>query len=405
MHERAAGLAPRVDTAVQMRRVRQPGLPRGPDGHGGALAEGAIEHDLLAARAGQLVENAAGTDVHDEIRIGRVDRVGDGAHLVALAAFPQVDERQVGIVERLHHVGRRARPALARDLLLREALAHVGGHGDVHHLRVRQVELAHEVDVLVDGLHLQAWVEALLLADGRDRLALVVVGRVDQRLLGQLEKLVEQRVVLRPCAAVLEIRAARAADEQRVAGEHAILHQEAVAVVGVAGRIEHVESEALDADRVALGNAHGHDIDAGLLAHHRDAVGMIAQRAEGSDVIGVDVGVDGLDELQVEFAHELEIAVDLLEHRIDDQRLAALAAGEKVAVGARGGIEKLTEEHGGLLLGRDAILPRRMNRVRISASCPLRDCNIARRPGFGGEGAVRPAPPPRCYFGCGTMRM
>jgi hypothetical protein len=104
----------------------------------------------------------------------------------------------------------------------RQADAHVGGHRDVHHLRVGQVQLAHQVDVLVDRFHLQAGIEPLLLADRGDRVALVVVGRIDQRLVGQLQELAEQRLVLRPRAAVLEIGAPGAADQQRVAGEHAV---------------------------------------------------------------------------------------------------------------------------------------------------------------------------------------
>ena len=43
------------------------------------------------------------------------------------------------------------------------------------------------------------------------------------------------------------------------------------------------------------------------------------------DVVGMQMRVDRLDELEVEFVDELQIAVDLLQHRIDDQRLAAAA--------------------------------------------------------------------------------
>ena len=46
--------------------------------------------------------------------------------------------------------------------------------------------------------------------------------------------------------------------------------------------------------------------------------------------------------------HQRQIAVDLLQHRIDDQRLAAAAAGEQIGVGAGGLIEQLAEDHGGV---------------------------------------------------------
>ena len=123
--------------------------------------------------------------------------------------------------------------------------------------------------------------------------------------------------------------------KQRVAGEHPIAHQVAVGIVGVAGRVEHVERQALDRQLVALGQPHRDDIGLGLLAHHGDAVRAVAQRAEPGDMVGMQMRVDGLHQPQIEFVDELEIAVDLLQHRIDDQRLAAAPACEQVGVGRR----------------------------------------------------------------------
>ena len=96
---------------------------------------------------------------------------------------------------------------------------------------------------------------------------------------------------------------------------------------------------------VALAHPHRHHVDLGLLAHHRDALRAVAQRAEPGDVVGMDVRVDGLDQLQVELGHQLQVAVDLLQHGIDDQRLPAPPAGQQIAVGARGLIEELTKNH------------------------------------------------------------
>ena len=38
---------------------------------------------------------------------------------------------------------------------------------------------------------------------------------------------------------------------------------EAVGIVGVAGRVEHVEARALDVELVAIGDAHRDDVDLG----------------------------------------------------------------------------------------------------------------------------------------------
>ena len=56
---------------------------------------------------------------------------------------------------------------------------------------------------------------------------------------------------------------------------------------------------------------------------------------------------------EIEFLHELQIAIDLLQHGIDDQRLAARTAGERVGVGAGCLIEELAENYGATLFCSD----------------------------------------------------
>src|SRR5580658_6594170 len=55
--------------------------------------------------------------------------------------------------------------------------------------------------------------------------------------------------------------------------------------------------------------------------------------------------VDRLHELEIELLHQLEIAVDLFQHRIDDERFAAPTAREHVAIRARDAVEQLPEDH------------------------------------------------------------
>jgi hypothetical protein len=40
-----------------------------------------------------------------------------------------------------------------------------------------------------------------------------------------------------------------------------------------------------------------------FLAHHRDAMGAVAQRTQSGDVVGVQMRVDGLYQLEFELAH------------------------------------------------------------------------------------------------------
>ncbi len=46
---------------------------------------------------------------------------------------------------------------------------------------------------------------------------------------------------------------------------------------------------------------------------------------------------------KIEFAQQLAVAVGLLQHGVEDQRLAAGAAVQEVAVGARNAVEELGE--------------------------------------------------------------
>ena len=120
-----------------------------------------------------------GRTLASEIGVGGMQRAGNDAVLLALGALAQIDEGHVRPADERHRLARAHRPAASRDLVLRETHAHVGGHGHIHHLRVGQLEVAHQLDIFVDRFHLQARIERLLLADGRDRLALVVVRRED----------------------------------------------------------------------------------------------------------------------------------------------------------------------------------------------------------------------------------
>ena len=114
----------------------------------------------------------------------------------------------------------------------------------------------------------------------------------------------------------------------------------------MAGRVHDVEAQPLDHYLVAVGNPHRHHVGLALLAHDGDALGAVAQFAEARDVVGVQMGVDRLHQPQIQFAQQLAVAVGLFQHGVEDQRLAAGAARQQVAVGARNAVEELTKNHG-----------------------------------------------------------
>ena len=99
------------------------------------------------------------------------------------------------------------------------------------------------------------------------------------------------------------------------------------------GCVEHIQSHPFDLKLVALAHAHRDDINTALLPHDRDALGAVPEGTEPRDVIGMQVSVHSFDQLEVKLADELEIAIDLLQNRIDDEGLPTPPTGEKVGVG------------------------------------------------------------------------
>src|SRR5262249_10405191 len=113
----------------------------------------------------------------------------------------------------------------------------------------------------------------------------------------------------------------------------------------MAGRVEHVQRHAFDGELVALGEPHRHHVDLAVLAHDRHAMGTVAQRAQPGQVIGMQMRVYRLDQSEIELVDELDVAIDLLKHRVDDQRLAAAPAGDEIGVSPGHAVEELAEDH------------------------------------------------------------
>src|SRR4030095_3374780 len=113
----------------------------------------------------------------------------------------------------------------------------------------------------------------------------------------------------------------------------------------MAGRIEHIEAQAFDIDAVSFRHAHGHNVRMGLLAHDCDAMGAVAQSAKPSDVVGMQMRISRLDQLQIELPDDLKITINLFQHWINDQRFAAMPASQEISVRARNAVEELAEYH------------------------------------------------------------
>ena len=61
-------------------------------------------------------------------------------------------------------------------------------------------------------------------------------------------------------------------------------------------------------------------------------------------MVGMDMGFERIEQFQPQLVDQRRVAPHLLEHRIDDDRLAAFRIGQQIGVGRGGRIEQLAED-------------------------------------------------------------
>ena len=266
-----------------------------------------------------------------------MQRTGDGAVPLALGAFPQVDERDVRACMSQSNAcaAVTAQPRCAIFSWARPTFMLAGTATSII-FGLRQLQIVHQLDIFVDGFHLQPRIAAPLLADGADRIALVVVRRIDQRVVGQFQQPVEDRIRIAARGSPFwkSVRPVpRISSVSPVNTRSGIVKR--IGIVGVARRIDDVEDDALDVELVAVAHRRIETTSA-LVFSPITVMQWVWSRSAPSPVIwsACRCVSTALTSLQVELVDEMHIAVDLLEHGIDDQRLAAWPACEQIGIGA-----------------------------------------------------------------------
>jgi hypothetical protein len=130
---------------------------------------------------------------------------------------------------------------LGQQLRHRLAAAHVGAQrlGDM--IRRRQVQMPHHRGEFGPLAFLQARIVGDFIADAGMRATFIVVGRIDFERRIEPQQFAEQAVVEVIGIAGRQIGTTGAADQERVAGEDAVLRHEAHRIPCVAGRMDGVE--------------------------------------------------------------------------------------------------------------------------------------------------------------------
>jgi hypothetical protein len=71
---------------------------------------------------------------------------------LALGALAQINQFHIRLPDDPDRFPCGRRPTESCDLLLMEADLHIGGNGDIHHLRVGELQVAHQLDIFLDRL-------------------------------------------------------------------------------------------------------------------------------------------------------------------------------------------------------------------------------------------------------------
>ena len=230
-----------------------------------------------------------------------------------------------------------------------QARAQVGRHGLVDAPRLGQLQSLHDRDELRLALARHAGVAFLFLTDRGMRAALVVVAGPDGGGIGQGKQHLGQAAVQLARAAGLEVGATATIDEQGVAGEDVVAPDITHAARGVTRGVQGLQGLPAKRQRVAVLQLHARGADAAALRRGRAGTGQFGQLAGAGDVVGVGVGFHGPDQLQAVLAQNGQVALDLLVHRVDDERVARDLVKQHIGVGAGSGVKQLDRFHGNLL--------------------------------------------------------
>ena len=181
-----------------------------------------------------------------------------------------------------------------RAVLGRLATAQVGRHRDVDQFGVGQAQVVHVAgEVVLVDLAAQARVVAQLLGDAGDGQAAVVVRGVQQARRRQRQDLLTHRPVQPARAALLEVGAATAADQQRITGEGhaAVVQHTGQAAVGVAGRGPHLQITCAERHPVAVAQQTVRQAGAGRLGQGNLAAAGLLEPPGAGDMVGMHMGV------------------------------------------------------------------------------------------------------------------
>ncbi len=201
---------------------------------------------------------------------------------------------------------------------------------------MRKAQVLHITGEIADrDIAAEPWIEAALLGDAGHREAAVIMRRIEQAIVGQVEDLVVHRAIYRRRVALLEIRATAATDRQAIAGKGhaAVIQYIGQAAVGMPrGRANHKPPATEGYHIVLCQVAVGTRCATPRRQHDLAAQTPLEQPSTGH-VIGMNMSFQRRDQAEVKLIDKGPITTDLLEHRIDQHRLTGALITQQIGVG------------------------------------------------------------------------
>jgi len=201
----------------------------------------------------------------------------------------------------------------------------------MHVSGIGQVQGVHDVDeCLPCDAPAQTGISGHFLPDGRDGVAVIIMAGEYQGIRRQGKQLVMNAVIQGARVTLLKIGASTAANQEGIPREYPVSDPQADAVRGVPGRMEYPYFQVADLEQDAIGNQQIGATRPRIAVEYALAAQSFPQQSRTRDVVRVDMGLDGEDQIQPVPGQDFDHRVHLAGDGVDQNRAACSCAAQQI---------------------------------------------------------------------------
>lgn len=159
------------------------------------------------------------------------------------------------------------------------------------------------------------------------------------------KKLLMNAVVKLPRVPLLEIGPTAPPNQEGIPGEDAVFEKVADTALGMSRRVEdppldgsHLQSNAIGDEKIGAEGS-------SALMHHALAAEAIPQESGSCDVVRMNVGFKGVEEMEVQSLKECDVGFHFSGNRVNQKGATCGRAAQKIGVGGGLGLKQLSEDH------------------------------------------------------------